>query len=452
MPCMRFPVLLALLLIPPALIAQIPQPAPPSRPLRQIPQVAAEQGGPRGREMASSAGAEADAEATEAAAIPGIDRELTRDYIRRYSAPSGLAYLAEAMNRGGPYLAFIRDEIEKRGLPPELLYLPVIESGYLASATSRAGAAGLWQFMRNSAAPFDLQINDWVDERMDFWKSTIAALQKLEENYAYFQDWPLALAAYNAGSGTVRRAIRETGIQDYWTLAERKKLKTETIHYVPKLLAAAHILSRQRQYGLPPVWPETVRWTRIKPGVPVDLEVLAELAGLDAGTLRLANRELRFAVTPADGGYYLKIPEEHAAPVTAALERTDVPFIRYHYYIIRSGDTLSALGQQYGVSAGQIASANPGLRERFLKIGEQIRIPRISGAGGSAVPAVPANSGPLPGGFTGSHVVQRGETLWSIARLYGASPETLAAANGMAVNDVLREGRVLKTPILGERP
>jgi membrane-bound lytic murein transglycosylase D len=383
------------------------------------------------------------------AAIAGLDQSLTRRYLQQYSGRAGLAYLAEAMERGGPYLAFIRRELEERNMPPELVYLPVIESGFRPTAVSRSGAAGLWQFMRNSIGGYGISITDYMDERMDFWKSTQGALQKLEDNYRLLGDWPLALAAYNAGLGGITRLVKQSGIRDYWTLSERRLLKTETIHYVPKLLAVSLILSHPRRYGLAPSWPEDPQWTRIKVDRSVDLDLLAEYAGVDGELLKKGNSELRHGITPPSGNHQLKAPQADVPAVLAALENTDLPLIRYHIHTIVYGDTLSALAQRYRVGVEQILGANPGTEARLLRIGGKLRIPALAGDSPPPPPAPDTglaleNSGLV---FEGTHLVQRGETLWSIARLYQMDPRILAEANGMGLNDILREGRILKTPI-----
>ena len=373
----------------------------------------------------------------------GNTAALTQQYLRQYSSPGNIAWLNSVMKRGAPYLGFIRKELARRNLPPELIYLPVIESSYVSSAMSRSGAAGLWQFMKNSIGPFGIRITDWVDERMDFWKSTEAALRKLEENYRYFGDWPLALAAYNAGSGAIRQIVNRTGIRDYWILSEKRHLKTETIHYIPKLLAVSFILSNPRQFGLDLVWAEDPQWTRLKVGRTVDLELLAEQAGVDPDLLYGANRELRFRVTPAESGYELKVPAANAAAISAVLERRDLPLIKYYVHFVKSGDTLSALARHYGITVEQILAANPGTQARSLKIGSQLLIPALKAAGPYRQPlsreAAPA--------FEGTYRVKAGDTLWSIARSFRVDPEVLAEVNGMTLQDILPIGRVLKTPI-----
>jgi membrane-bound lytic murein transglycosylase D len=385
--------------------------------------------------------------------IAGLDQALTRQYLQRYSERAGLAYLEKVMERAGPYLAFIRREVEERNMPPEFVYLPVIESDFQPTAVSRSGAAGLWQFMRNSIRGYGMGITDYADERMDFWKSTQGALKKLEDNYQQLGDWPLALAAYNAGLGAVNRLVGQTGIRDYWSLSEKRLLKTETIHYVPKLLAVSHILSNLRRYGLSPPWPEDPQWTRLQMDRSVDLDLLAHYTGVDGDMLKKGNAELRHGITPPVGGYQLKVPGADAPAVLAALESRDLPLIRYHFHTIAYGDTLSALALRYRVGVEQILEANPGTDARFLRIGLQIRIPASAGSDPptpESAAAAESGTAPLNSGlaFEGAHLVRRGETLWAIARLYQVDPRLLAEANGMGLEDILREGRILKTPIL----
>jgi membrane-bound lytic murein transglycosylase D len=293
--------------------------------------------------------------------------------------------------------------------------------------------------MSNSIAPFDMKVTDWVDERRDFWKSTQGALRKLEDNYRALGDWPLALAAYNAGLGAISGIVRQTGIRDYWVLSERNQIRTETVHYVPKLLAASYILSNAREYGIV-LWPEDPDWIRIQIDRPVDLNLLAAAAGIDLAQLKMANRELNYDITPPERNYLLKVRAQDAAKVNTALAG-NLPLINYYIHTIRSGDTLLALANHYGVTVDQITAMNPGVQARNLRIGSNLMIPALREA--PSVLAATANTL----NFSGTYQVKQGDTLWSISRAHGISPETLAEANGMALNDILRVGRVLKTPI-----
>jgi membrane-bound lytic murein transglycosylase D len=297
--------------------------------------------------------------------------------------------------------------------------------------------------MQNSISPIDKKITDWVDERMDFWKSTIGALEKFQENYKMLGDWPLALAAYNMGLGGVNNVIKKTGVRDYWTLSKKGYLKTETTVYMPKLLAVSYILSHPRQFGMNALWPDDPQWTRIKVGRTVDLEMLASAAGVDASLLKKANQELFFIVTPPDANYYLKVRSADAEKISAVLERTDISLVKYYSYEVKSGDTLSSLAQHYGVSVGQIQRLNPGVQPKTLKVGKRLIIPAFRDVGPHQAVKKSADSGT----FDGSHLVKKGESLWSIALIYNVDPHSLAETNNMGLNDTLREGKSLKVPI-----
>jgi len=379
-----------------------------------------------------------------------LNKPLTQQYIKRYTNPSGILWLNSIIKNSGAYLPYIREEIEKYSLPPELIFLPFIESGYLATARSRSGATGLWQFMLNSI-PAGMKVNDMIDERRDFRKSTTAALQKLAENYRILGNWPLALAAYNAGLGGVSRAVKNGNTSDYWQLCEKKALKNETIQYLPRFLAVAYILSRPRQFGLD-YWPEAIEWTVIKPERQASLDLIAAETGADHKLLRLLNAELLYGITPADSAYELKVPVQQADMIAAILEREDVKLLRYYYHKVQYGDTLSALSRHYGISLNLIEQHNIGITGRYLKIGEIVVIPAFKEtAPYTAAPPAPPAAIPDPssgGIYTGTHTVSKGETLWSIALRYKVDPLALARANNMGLNDILSIGKVLKVPII----
>jgi membrane-bound lytic murein transglycosylase D len=369
-----------------------------------------------------------------------LEQPLTQYYIAQYSSPGGIAYLNAVLERGSIYLPFIMEEIKKRNLPPELAYLPVIESGFLITARSRSGAVGLWQFMMNSISPFDMRVNEIVDERRDFLKSTRGALQKLDDNYRDMGNWELALAAYNAGLGAVSRAIQRTRTNDYWELCKRRELSSETIHYVPKFIAAAYILSQPRRFGIEN-WQKAQEWTVIPLKRQVSLDLLAAEAGVNGELLRRMNAELLYGISPADSGYQLKVPAVHLEQINLVLEREDLRLIRYHYHVVMHGDTLWSMSRYYGTSLDIIEQHNPGVKNRYLKIGETIIIPAFRDI---APPSRPV----LAYSLDGQYIVQKGDTLWSLGIKYGIDPQSLAEENNMQLNQILREGRTLKVPII----
>jgi membrane-bound lytic murein transglycosylase D len=379
--------------------------------------------------------------------IHGLDKPLTETYIKRYSAPSGLKWIISVMKNAEPYLSFIRNEVERRGLPPELLYLPMVESGYTGTARSSSGAAGLWQFMRNSVHPYMI-INEHIDERMDFWKSTHGALSKLEENHRAYDDWALSLAAYNSGGGAISRLIKQTGVNDYWILAEKKHLKNESIQYVPKLIALSWIVSNPRKFGLDISWkPVNIEWVRLPLDRQADLRVLADHAGVNREELIKMNRELHSYITPPSG-YMLKVRKSDAEAVQAVLDNAEIKLVNSYFYTIKPGDTLSALSAHYGVSVDRILAQNPGVHPKLLKIGATISIPAVKDAAPYTGPVIEAPDEAEKQSRQPEAVwtVQKGDTIWSIAKYHGVTPETLAKANGMLLSDNLKIGTRLKLP------
>ncbi|MDR2730379.1 MAG: LysM peptidoglycan-binding domain-containing protein [Treponema sp.] len=367
-----------------------------------------------------------------------LEQPLTRRYIARYSSASGLAWLNAALERGSVYLPYIKKEVERMNLPPELAYLPVIESDFQITARSGSGAVGLWQFMMNSIAPFNIKVNDYVDERRDFEKSTSGALRKLNDNYETLGNWELALAAYNSGLGAVTRTVQITKNRDYWELSKQNELRAETIQYVPKLIAVSYIISEPRRFGVD-CWQPLIYHESIPLPRQVSLDLLAEKADIDIEILNRLNAELLQGISPADKNYRLKVPASGAAKVRELLSQED-ELVNYHLHIVKHGDTLWAISRHYEVSLEIINRNNPGISGSLIKPGDIIRIPSRK----NIPPASPVL--PEPVFFEGNYVVQKGDTLWSLSRKYNTDPETLAVANNMEINQILNEGKVLKVP------
>ncbi len=381
--------------------------------------------------------------------IPACDLELPENalidrFIAQYTTPDGIKYLTAVIKRSGLYREFIMAEIERQEVPECLFYLPVIESGFSTSAVSRSGATGLWQFMRNSVSGYGIRINDWMDERKDPWITTAAAIRKLKENYADLGDWNLALAAYNCGLGATRRAVKKAGTNDYWELCEKGYFKKETMYYVPKFLAISSILSKSKDYGID--WGETESidaLTTIPVKRPVDINVLAKEAGIDAATLKSSNPALYYHITPPDATYSLRVPTERKTEVEAVLADKSKMLLEYYLYKIKSGDTLFALALHYGISVDMIKQYNPGLKPSALKIGAKVVIPALKEVG-----TYHGKQDPDTLDFSGVYTVKKGDTLWSIALAYNIQVETLAEKNNMDVNGTLSLGKTLRVPIL----
>lgn len=381
-----------------------------------------------------------------------MSHPLTMHYIERYTRPSGIVWLNSVLRRAALYLPFIKAEIEKRGLPPELAYLPVIESEFIGTARSRSGAMGIWQFMLNSIGT--MRVNDMLDERRDFRKATVSALVKLERNYRSTGSWPMALAAYNAGLGAATRAAQRAGTRCYWELSARNEFRRETIHFVPRFVAVAYILSNPRRYNVD-YWPATVEWTTIRPERQVSLDAIVAETGVNRTLLFRLNQELLYGITPPVANYELVVPLAYAERIAAVLRRDDIVLLRHHRHQIRYGDTLYAISRHYGITVAAIEDHNPGLRGRFLRIGETITVPvfrdvapfaSVSRPASTASPAIAGNTDFTA--FTGTHTVIRGDTLWSIAGRHHVAPLVLARANNIELDSILSIGKILRVPII----
>jgi membrane-bound lytic murein transglycosylase D len=357
--------------------------------------------------------------------------------------------LEAALARMARYRRFVDTCLRDRGLPPELLALPLLESRYLPRAVSRSGAAGLWQIMHNTSGGLGLRSDEWLDERRDFWKSTEAALRKLEEDRRQFGDWYLALAAYNCGSGCLSRLIASSGVRDFWELRARGLLRPETAEFVPAFIALARIVGSPSRFGLCSGWDPSPSWERVRLAQSVDLRLLARALDLDPELLREANAELRYPVTPVyPQGYLLKLPAGLGPQVNALLADPGSRLLEYRYHPLASGDTLYGLSRRYGVALALLEQANAGLDPRRLPLGAVVRIPVVDRAAATAAaPSPPAASRSAPD-FRGTWRVAPGDTLWAIARRHETTPELLAAANGRSLDDLLKPGDTLKVPAL----
>jgi membrane-bound lytic murein transglycosylase D len=313
--------------------------------------------------------------------------EATHRYIDRqisyFQADEGHAWLLKTIARARPYRDWIRRKIDERHMPPELFWLVAIESGFDPGDTSRVGATGLWQFMKNSIDGYGMRITPYVDERRDFWKSTEGALSKLADNYAVLGDWYLALAAYNAGLGRIQGAIKRAhGERDYWKLLDQGRLPRETAMYVPELLALVKLTAHWDENGLPADWDPSPEWDRVHVDRMVDVRLLAEAAGVPVNELRDVNRELVYHLTPVlPQGYDLKVRTEWAEPLRTALADPSLKLVKYYLYTVQKGDTLSEIALWYGVSQAMIERDNPRLNPSLLRIGQNLVIAAVKDIG-----------------------------------------------------------------------
>jgi membrane-bound lytic murein transglycosylase D len=341
--------------------------------------------------------------------IAAPDEAIVDSFLDGYLAKKR-DWLQGVLDRIPTYRIVIASEISRLGLPRELQYLPAVESGFQAKALSPRGASGLWQLMSNTASPSGLAMDQWIDERRDFYKATEASLKKLAADYRYFGDWYLALAAYNCGASRLARIVRESGVSDFWVLRKKGFLPRETASFVPQFLALAKIFSYPGRYGLELSWDGAIEWTRVAVGRSVDLGILSRQSGVPLEVLKAGNAELRMSVTPPQSyTYMLKVPVEYEIAVRDALGNASRSMVELSIHVVRSGDTLSGIARDYGVALEWIMELNPTVKPLTLQIGSRILVPRPGMAeggqrrlDGTSNAASDAGSRPEPGGKKGT--------------------------------------------------
>jgi membrane-bound lytic murein transglycosylase D len=356
-----------------------------------------------------------------------INEHVERE-IARFTGPERRFFL-ESYRRSGLYRPMIVQKLREAGLPEELSWLPLLESGFKLRALSRARALGMWQFISSTGSRYGLDRSHWIDERMDPEKSTDAAIQYLGDLHGMFGDWATALASYNCGENRVKSLIRRQEnrhLDGFWDLFGA--LPSETARYVPRFLATLAIVRNPEAYGLdlpepnPPIDFETVTVSRH-----LRLTDLDDTLGLERDALVGLNPELRRGTTPADS-YELRVPSTLAASFDEKVEDLppyvpprEVTFARYR---IRRGDTLSTIARRYRTTVGAIARASHLSSRNRIRVGQRLKIPR---QGGSLPPMAASKSG----GTSVTHTVRRGDSLWKLASRYGTTVNLIKQENGL---------------------
>jgi membrane-bound lytic murein transglycosylase D len=247
------------------------------------------------------------------------------DHVQHFLAQYQTGYRREVVERwlarSGRYLPMVLDVFRQKGLPEELVFTAMIESGFNPVAVSRAGAKGLWQFMAPTARRYGLRVDQWLDERLDPEKSTVAAANYLKDLYAIFGSWELSQAAYNAGEMKILRAIEGTGTRDFWSLTRSRLLRDETKNFVPAIHAMTIIGQEPEQYGFTVKPDEPLSYEQITVPRGTSLKHVAGLSGIPLDDLVRLNPELRLKQTPPNAPYQLKVPLGSGAALQAGLER-----------------------------------------------------------------------------------------------------------------------------------
>jgi membrane-bound lytic murein transglycosylase D len=283
-------------------------------------------------------------------------------------------FMEGALSRASVYMPMIRQVFAEEGVPSDLAYLAVIESGFRNEAKSRAKAVGMWQFIRSTGRIYGLTGNAWVEERRDPVKATRAAARYLKRLYEISGDWYLAASGYNAGPLTLERAIQNIGTRNFWDLARSRWLRTETKNYVPELCAAILVGRNPERYGLRvPTLPPYAYETATVPSM-TSLSVLARCAGTDSATLKALNPELLRGSTPP-GAYPLRVPPGKAGECLRQLAKMPAgKRLDFQHYTIRKGDTLAKVAKRFKLAPDDLLDAND-LTAKQFKPGKRLLVP-----------------------------------------------------------------------------
>ena len=376
-------------------------------------------------------------------AIPLSMNKHVRAELQRFTVGNEKKFFRQSLERSGRYRPYIVAKLQEAGLPEELSWLPLIESGYKVKAYSKARALGLWQFIPSTGYKFGLKRDQYIDERIDPVKSTDAAIAYLKELHNIFGDWSTVLAAYNCGEGRVLRVIRSQNINyldNFWDLYER--LPRETARYVPRFLATLHIMNDTAQYGLENVaLHEPFEFETVEVSRQVQVTDIAQKTGISARELKNLNPELRYNILPPDA-YRLKVPPGTSDLLLSRIGDIPIsypPRPAYVYHRVRSGETLSGIAVRYRTSVRRIMRAN-NLRTSRIYAGKKLKIPQK----GTIITRAPEPVTDTSGKYF-VHVVRSGDSLWNIAKRYGTTTKKIQEFNNIR-GTTLYAGQRLKIP------
>ena len=370
-----------------------------------------------------------------------------------YFTGKGRKYYAKWMGRSSRYRPMMYRKLDAAGLPRDLVYLSMIESGYATHAYSRAAAVGLWQFITPTAKEWGLRVDWWMDDRRDPEMATDAAIRFLGHLNQTYGHWYLAWAAYNGGPGRVNRAIKKHGTRDFWELVERDGFASETDNYVPKLIAAAIIGHNPEAYGFTDIdYMDELVYDEVVVGPNISLDVLARCAGVSQSEFQAMNPHLRRWALPPDGKEFrLRVPVEKRSDFVAALDKVPPSErVTYQRHKVGNGETLGVIASRYGSSVSAIQRMNGISNANRIYVGMELVIP-AKGGGPPPGAALASTSGggtrsktSAPKQSTTYHTVRRGEALSSIAARYGVETSDLMRWNGIKNANKVQAGQKLK--------
>ena len=373
--------------------------------------------------------------------MPDIDSVYTNKHEQWYASRPD--YVARMLERSKKYLYHIVEEVEKRGMPTEIALLPMIESGFNPKALSTSKASGIWQFIPSTGKDFGLKQNYWKDSRRDVTAATQAALNYLQKLYTMFGAWDLALAAYNAGEGTVAKAIEKNRRLGLPTDYQHLSLPDETRNYVPKLQAIKNIIFRPEVYGLTlNEIPNRPYFTTVDAPNKIDAKLAADLAGISLEEFTALNPSFTRPVIITDNSQQkLLLPTWAASKFASNLNRYDQPLSKWHAYHPRRGERLGNIASQFGVSIYELSATNNLKPNKNLIVHRPLLVPAgiqspltqpIDVAAMAQLSVeLPSDKPSASGSALITHRVKNGDTLPRLAKRYGVSVRQIMQGNAL---------------------
>jgi len=367
-------------------------------------------------------------------------------------------FFERSYERSGYYLPLMKQQLRQAGLPEELAWLPLVESGFQVHALSKARALGPWQFIPSTGYKYGLNRDLFIDERMSVEKSTQAAIAYLTDLHGLFGDWLTALAAYNCGEGRVLKVISRQQINyldHFWDLY--RQLPNETARYVPRFLATLHIVKNPKKYGmnLPEPYAKPIAYETVKTQKSMKLFDIACQIGISTDTLVMLNPELRHQMTP-DRPYELKIPQgmgQQYALVADQIKESRPPAppererkTKVVKYKVKSGDTLASISKKFGTSSKSLLSANGLKSEAQVTEGKILKIPVKQPQKGTQVASGKKGKSKKTAAAEPTvikYTVKKGDTLTQIAKRYSTTTAEIMKLNHLQGGQ-LKSGQVLK--------
>lgn len=374
------------------------------------------------------------------------------DKLLKYYTGNGRRSFSRWLERAGRHIPRIQLVFASEGVPLDLAYLAMVESGFNERAYSWAHAAGPWQFIESTGKIYGLRNDWWCDERRNIEKSTLAAARFLKDlNRRFKGDWYLAAAAYNAGGGKINQAVRKRGSSDFWELTKGKVLQEETKNYLPKLLATLKIVSNLEKYGFVDLdFQRPLGYETVVLSTTTDLELVARLGDVDYEELKALNPELkRWCTPPGLTDYRLRVPVGSSHRIQEGYAALPVDQrARYHRHQIAKGDTLGTLAKRYRIRVDDIIAMNSIRNPRSLQIGDDLILPLKEGF--TQLP-IDEMSDDYIRSRRQTYTVRKGDSLWKIAQRFSVKEKELRVWNRLGWSNMLRPGQKLAVSSKGKR-